>query len=187
LAPVIPSVSPPSEDEESKISREFRREAKKFLKFPSNPEVERYIDRIGRRILAATGPLSFDYRFFVIEDDQLNAFSVPGGSIYVYTGLIERAKSTDELAGVLGHEITHAKGTTWHARRARRNFDSEPPGDGSAGEKWQRWASSRHSWASRVGDAPVGLQSPTRNGSRYPGDAIHGGGRLRSERDDRVS
>jgi len=110
LAPVIPSVSPPSEDEESKISREFRREAKKFLKFPSNPEVERYIDRIGRRILAATGPLSFDYRFFVIEDDQLNAFSVPGGSIYVYTGLIERAKSTDELAGVLGHEITHAKG-----------------------------------------------------------------------------
>ncbi len=100
LAPVIPSVSPPSEDEESKISREFRREAKKFLKFPSNPEVERYIDRIGRRILAATGPLSFDYRFFVIEDDQLNAFSVPGGSIYVYTGLIERAKSTDELAGV---------------------------------------------------------------------------------------
>jgi beta-barrel assembly-enhancing protease len=110
LAPVIPSVSPPAEDEESRISREFRREAKKFLKFPNNPEVERYIDRIGRRILAATGPLSFDYRFFVIEDDQLNAFSVPGGSIYVYTGLIERAKSTDELAGVMGHEITHAKG-----------------------------------------------------------------------------
>ena len=109
LAPMIPSVSAPSEDEETKISREFRREAKKIFKFPNNPEVERYVDRIGRRILAATGPLSFDYRFFVIEDDQLNAFSVPGGSIYVYTGLIERAKSTDELAGVLGHEITHAK------------------------------------------------------------------------------
>jgi predicted Zn-dependent protease len=109
LAPMIPSVSPPGEDEEARISREFRREAKKLFKFVNNPEAERYIDRIGRRILAATGPLSFDYRFFVIEDDQLNAFSVPGGSIYVYTGLIERAKSTDELAGVLGHEITHAK------------------------------------------------------------------------------
>ncbi len=102
-------MSGPSEDEEAKISREFRREARKTLKFVNDPEVERYIDRIGRRILAATGPLSFDYRFFVIEDDQLNAFSVPGGSIYVYTGLIERAKTTDELAGVLGHEITHAK------------------------------------------------------------------------------
>jgi predicted Zn-dependent protease len=109
LAPIIASVSPPSEDEESKISREFRHEAKKIFKFVNNPEAERYIDRIGRRILAATGPLSFDYRFFVIEDDQLNAFSVPGGSIYVYTGLIERVKTTDELAGVLGHEITHAK------------------------------------------------------------------------------
>jgi predicted Zn-dependent protease len=109
LSPVIPSVTGPSEDEETKISREFRREAKKVFKFVNDPEVERYIDRIGRRILAATGPLSFDYRFFVIEDDQLNAFSVPGGSIYVYTGLIERAKTTDELAGVLGHEITHAK------------------------------------------------------------------------------
>ncbi|HVO94412.1 MAG TPA: M48 family metalloprotease [Terriglobales bacterium] len=107
---VLPSFSPPGEDEEARISREFRREAKKYLKFVNNPEVERYIDRIGRRILAATGPLSFDYRFFVIEDDQLNAFSVPGGSIYVNTGLIERAKTTDEIAGVLGHEITHAKG-----------------------------------------------------------------------------
>src|SRR5689334_22980682 len=110
VAPVIPSVAGPSEDEETKISREFRREAKKFLKFVNNPEVERYIDRIGRRILGATGPQSFDYRFFVVEDPQLNAFAVPGGSIYVYTGLIERATSTDELAGVIGHEITHAKG-----------------------------------------------------------------------------
>ena len=110
VAPVIPSVAGPSEDEETKISREFRREAKQFLKFVNNPEVERYVDRIGRRILAATGPQSFDYRFFVVEDPQLNAFAVPGGSIYVYTGLIERAKTTDELAGVIGHEITHVKG-----------------------------------------------------------------------------
>ncbi|HZJ38140.1 MAG TPA: M48 family metalloprotease [Chthoniobacterales bacterium] len=102
-------MSGPTEDEEVRISREFRREAKKVLKFVNDPEVERYIDRIGRRILAATGPLSFDYRFFVVDEDQLNAFSVPGGSIYVYTGLIERTKNTDELAGVLGHEITHAK------------------------------------------------------------------------------
>ncbi|HWH76643.1 MAG TPA: M48 family metalloprotease, partial [Candidatus Binatus sp.] len=101
---------PPTEDEETRISREFRREAKKQFKFASNPEVERYIDRIGRRILAATGPLSFDYRFFVVEENQLNAFAVPGGSIYVFTGLIERAKSTDELAGVIGHEIVHVKG-----------------------------------------------------------------------------
>jgi predicted Zn-dependent protease len=108
--PSVPSVTPPTEDDETRISREFRREAKKHFKFVNNPEVERYVDRIGRRILAATGPQSFDYRFFVVEDNQLNAFAVPGGSIYVFTGLIERVKTTDELAGVMGHEITHIKG-----------------------------------------------------------------------------
>ena len=107
--PSLPSLGPPSEDEETRISREFRREAKKYFKFINNPEVERYVDRIGRRILGATGPQSFDYRFFVVDDSQLNAFAVPGGSVYLYTGLIERAKSTDELAGVLGHEIVHIK------------------------------------------------------------------------------
>jgi len=110
LSSVIPSVSPPGEDEEVRISREFRREAKKHFKFITNPEVERYIDRLGQRILAASGPQPFDYRFFVVEDHQLNAFAVPGGSIYFYTGLIDRAKSTSEIAGVLGHEITHIKG-----------------------------------------------------------------------------
>ncbi len=107
--PSLPGLSPPSEDEESRISREFRREARKHLKFVSHPEVERYVDRIGRRILGATGPQAFDYRFFVVEDNQLNAFAVPGGSIYVFSGLIERAKTTDELAGVMGHEIVHVK------------------------------------------------------------------------------
>jgi len=110
MAPLLPSFTPPVEDEEVRISREFRREAKKHFKFFNQPEVERYIDRIARRILAATGPLSYDYRFFVVDEDQLNAFAVPGGSIYLFTGLIERAKSTDELAGVLGHEIVHIKG-----------------------------------------------------------------------------
>jgi predicted Zn-dependent protease len=55
------------------------------------------------------GPQPFDYRFFVVEDSQLNAFAVPGGSIYVHTGLIERVRNTNELAGVLGHEIVHVK------------------------------------------------------------------------------
>src|SRR4029077_10124755 len=107
---ILPSVSGPSEDEEVRISREFRREARKQLKFVNNPEVERYIDRVGQRILSTMGPQPFDYRFFVIQDSQLNAFAVPGGSIFFFTGLIEKTKTTSEIAGVLGHEITHVKG-----------------------------------------------------------------------------
>jgi predicted Zn-dependent protease len=107
---ILPSMSGPSEDEEARISREFRREARKQLKFVTNPEVERYIDRLGQRILSTMGAQPFDYRFFVIQDDQLNAFAVPGGSIFFFTGLIEKAKTTSEVAGVLGHEIVHVKG-----------------------------------------------------------------------------
>jgi beta-barrel assembly-enhancing protease len=106
----LPSVSAPSEDEETRISREFRREAKKHLTYVNNPEIERYIERIGQRILSVMGPQPFDYRFFIVADSQLNAFAVPGGSIFFYTGLIERAKSTSEIAGVMGHEIVHIKG-----------------------------------------------------------------------------
>ena len=110
LSSVLPSVSPPAEDEEVRISREFRREAKKHLTFVSDPEVERYIDRIGRRILSVSGPQPYEYRFFIVEENQLNAFAVPGGSIYFYSGLLERAHSTSEIAGVLGHEMIHVKG-----------------------------------------------------------------------------
>ncbi len=50
----------------------------------------------------------FKYEFRVIEDDDVNAFSLPGGFIFLNTGLIKFAESDDELAGVLAHEIAHA-------------------------------------------------------------------------------
>ncbi|HTN72771.1 MAG TPA: M48 family metalloprotease [Methylomirabilota bacterium] len=105
--PSVPGISPPSEDEDARISREFRREAKKQLKFVEDPEVDRYVDGVGRRILSAWGPQPFDYRYFVIDEPVLNAFAVPGGSIYIYAGIIDRARSTDELAAVMAHETTH--------------------------------------------------------------------------------
>lgn len=106
----VPLLKPIGEDDEVRISREFRREARSKLKLIEHSEVERYVSQIGQRLLSAMGPQPFDYRFFVVEDSQLNAFAVPGGSIFVHTGLIERVRSTDELAGVLSHEIVHVKG-----------------------------------------------------------------------------
>lgn len=104
---IIPAVSPPSEDDDTRISREFRREARKQLKFVNDPEVERYVDGVGRRIVTALGPQPFDYRYFVINQQVLNAFAVPGGSIYVFSGLLDHAQSTDQLAAVMAHETTH--------------------------------------------------------------------------------
>ncbi|HZH98706.1 MAG TPA: M48 family metalloprotease [Fimbriimonadaceae bacterium] len=50
----------------------------------------------------------FQYTFKVIQGDDINAFSIPGGFIYVYEGLLDFVESDDELAGVLAHEIAHA-------------------------------------------------------------------------------
>lgn len=109
LPSYIPFVQPVQEDEEVKISREFRKEAKKRFKLVTNFEVPRYVDNIGRRILSVMGPQPFDYRYFVINEAVLNAFAVPGGSIYVYTGLMDRVRSTAELAAVMAHETIHVK------------------------------------------------------------------------------
>lgn len=51
----------------------------------------------------------FQYRWYVGERSQINAFSVPGGIVVVYSGLIEAASSPEELAGVLAHEVAHAE------------------------------------------------------------------------------
>lgn len=105
----VPFVQSVQEDEEVKISREFRREAKKQFRLVTNFEVLRYVDKIGWRILSVMGPQPFDYRYFVINESVLNAFAVPGGSIYVYTGLMDRVRSTAELAAVMAHETIHVK------------------------------------------------------------------------------
>lgn len=122
MAPLrIPSAHALSQDEEIRISRQFRREARRQLKFIEDPEVELYVDRIGRRVLEAVGHIRYPYRFFVIEDSSLNAFAVPGGSIFLHSGLIQRVESTDELASVIAHEIVHVNARHFHVLASSTN------------------------------------------------------------------
>lgn len=62
--------------------------------------------RLGAIVAAVSDRKDLAYHFGVIEDKEINAFAVPGGYIYVYTGLMDKA-SDDELAGVLAHEVGH--------------------------------------------------------------------------------
>jgi beta-barrel assembly-enhancing protease len=65
------------------------------------------VDRIGRRLAARSSMPNLPWRFRVIERRDVNAFALPGGYVYVTSGLLRSAHSEDELAGVLAHEITH--------------------------------------------------------------------------------
>lgn len=73
-------------------------------------EIQDYIDQIGQRIVqnsdAAKTP--YQYEFHVLADpNQVNAFAMPGGQIFITAGLLKRLESEDQLAGVLGHEVGH--------------------------------------------------------------------------------
>ena len=66
------------------------------------------VEQIGTRLVAAS-PTPYHYRFFIGKDHAVNAFAMPAGYIVVNAGLIKQAKSAEELAGVLAHEIAHVE------------------------------------------------------------------------------
>src|SRR5262249_12644267 len=92
---------------ERDLGRQFLLEARSELPLAEDPALTDYINGLGRKLVESLGPQEFDYRFFVIESPILNAFAVPGGYVFLFTGLIARANTEDEIVGVLGHEIGH--------------------------------------------------------------------------------
>ena len=80
-----------------------------------------YVRKMGDELVAAARPSPFDFRFYVVESEDLNAFAIPGGAIYINTGLIQSVNNASELAGVVAHEIGHvtARHTAQLAKRQR--------------------------------------------------------------------
>src|SRR5690606_21936667 len=97
------SISP---QQEAQLGAQYAAEINQQLPIVQNSAVHSYINELGRSIASRVDP-RLNYTFYVVNSDQVNAFAVPGGYIYVNRGLIERAESMSELAGVLGHEIGH--------------------------------------------------------------------------------
>lgn len=72
-----------------------------------DPEVEYYLNALGRRLAGQTGESELSFRLFAVRDPMINAFATFGGYIGVNTGLILAAQSESELASVLAHEMAH--------------------------------------------------------------------------------
>jgi predicted Zn-dependent protease len=94
-------------EEESKLGEETYRQLRKQVRFVDDQAVQDYVNQLGNKILKPLGPQPFRYRFFVIKDEVPNAFAIPGGYIFVNSGLIEVLDQEGELAATLGHEIGH--------------------------------------------------------------------------------
>ena len=72
-----------------------------------NQKVQQYVNNVGRWLTIQTERPDLPWTFAVIDDNDINAFATPGGYIVITKGLLMRMKSEAELAGVLGHEISH--------------------------------------------------------------------------------
>ncbi len=108
--------------EEKKLGYEVQRQVREQFQLVREPVIVNYVRGIGQAVVRASPPSAFDFRFYVVEDEQINAFAIPGGTVYVHTGLIMAANSSGELAGVLAHEIGHVTARhVAHLYRRQRN------------------------------------------------------------------
>lgn len=93
---------------ESGMGEYFANTYKQQLPLVDDPKVVEYVSRIGNDLANLMGRNDFKYEFYVVKENSLNAFALPGGKVFVHTGAIMAANSEAELAGLLGHEIGHA-------------------------------------------------------------------------------
>lgn len=106
----------PSRGQQIKLGEQASAELRKQERvLPESDERVQLLRRCGARLIAAmpdkdkTWPYSFD----VIQSKEVNAFALPGGKVFFYTGLLDKLSTEDQLAGVLGHELTHVRKEHW--------------------------------------------------------------------------
>ena len=93
-----------------------------------NARLQRYVNNVGRWLASQSERPGLPWRFGVLDPPQLNAFAVPGGTIFVTRGLVQSMKSEPELAGVLAHEIVHVV-KKHHLKAIQKNAQSALAGD----------------------------------------------------------
>lgn len=96
-------------EEEWQLGAQLSQDIARQVRLSNDPTLNSYVSQMGQKIVAQT-PEPFNrlpWQFHVVEDPAINAFAIPGGHVYVHTGLIANSDNAAELAGVMAHEISH--------------------------------------------------------------------------------
>lgn len=96
-----------STDREVRIGQSIVQEVESQYKLVDDPLVQKRVRDIGSKIVAVCDRKDIDYHFKVLDDEEINAFALPGGFVYVNKGLIDKIDNDDELACILAHEVGH--------------------------------------------------------------------------------
>jgi len=93
--------------QEVEMGRGMSVEVAKQNKVSADTAWQRYITELGQKIVRVSDRADIEYHFAVIESDEINAFALPGGYVYFYTGLLSRMDNEAQLVAVMSHEISH--------------------------------------------------------------------------------
>jgi Zn-dependent protease with chaperone function len=96
-----------SKEQDVQLGQEASREIEKQVQLLTDPEVNQYVQRIGKLLASQPQADKYPYTFKVVVDKSINAFALPGGPTYLHTGLISAAENEGQIAGVMAHEIAH--------------------------------------------------------------------------------
>jgi predicted Zn-dependent protease len=94
-------------DQEWQLGNQMAAQVAQQMQLSNDATAKAYLTMVGERIHAATPLADRPFTFDIVNDPSVNAFSIPGGHIYINSGLIAQADKADELAGVVAHEISH--------------------------------------------------------------------------------
>ncbi len=97
-----------SPSQELQMGYQSAQEILKKERISNDRRINALVQRVGKKIAKAASQPGYKWQFFVIDKDQLNAFALPGGKVFVYTGLFKAVQNEDQLAVVIGHEVAHA-------------------------------------------------------------------------------
>jgi predicted Zn-dependent protease len=114
-----------TEYDDAQVGRESVQDVEAQVGVIDDPALQAYIDGIGRKLLRGVPRRGFDYQFAVVDMQEPNAFALPGGYVFISRGLLALANDEDELACVIGHEITHA--ARRHAAAQQALAARQPP------------------------------------------------------------
>jgi len=107
-------------DEELTLGEDISSFTLRYLDIIRNRALNNFLNKMAKTIGDVSHWSALPYTVFVINDDEINHFSLPGGNIYLFRGLIENAETADEIAVVLAHEIAHLSERDAVARLAEK-------------------------------------------------------------------
>jgi len=96
-----------SKEQEVQMGRQAHQDILKKQRAYNNATLQAYVNSLGQQLASKSHRNNIRYTFTVLDDPNVNAFALPGGYVYITTGLMAYLNSEGELAGVLGHEIGH--------------------------------------------------------------------------------